>query len=200
MSLLQIFPKSLNTPGARYAASPSASQSSSSNDGTIITAVVVLGIVIALAVALICWYCSCSTTSSSQSPPPSFGEALSSGNGSGSGRRSIQPPGRLTEISVDDLNAVTNGQVTNHVVVAFVATWCGHCQSTKPVLEAAAKDFSVPIFTATEKPELRDALQQLNIRGFPTIMRFEPTSGGGPPKAITFSGPRTKEALVQFAS
>jgi thiol-disulfide isomerase/thioredoxin len=84
------------------------------------------------------------------------------------------------------------------VILAFVAPWCGHCQHLKPILEEAAKESNLPIYTLTQidnqkTPLVGKVAEHLNVKGFPMIFRIEDG------KAIPYNGDRSKNSIVEFA-
>jgi thiol-disulfide isomerase/thioredoxin len=56
-------------------------------------------------------------------------------------------------------------------VVTFSAHWCGPCRSSKPQLEAVAKDSPLP-FGYTLESDLGDFLHTFQIKAFPTYVCF----------------------------
>lgn len=91
------------------------------------------------------------------------------------------------------------------VVTMLLASWCGHCKTTKPVFQEFANSengknvYTAVIYsdgpTAGEK-QLSKRLNKLipNFRGFPTIVKFKNGKYVG-----TFEGPRTVDGLKKFA-
>ena len=95
---------------------------------------------------------------------------------------------------------------TKPVVVAFLASWCTHCQAFHPEVQRAIVASSMlryprrPIF-AVDVPSLQDPIQAevgQHVRAYPTVLRLRVQQN----KLCVeepFTGPRTASALLQFA-
>lgn len=85
------------------------------------------------------------------------------------------------------------------VMVAQVASWCGHCKALKPIYAKVAKALGdakvagvkLALMDATEN----DAPGAYKAKGFPTIHFFP---AGKTQKGIDFEGDRSSKAIVEF--
>jgi thiol-disulfide isomerase/thioredoxin len=91
----------------------------------------------------------------------------------------LSPSALMTELKDKDL------------VLVFFAGWCGHCQALAPEYSAAGA--ALPGTFAAYDGDRHELPASFGVQGFPTIVR---SSGG---KFKRFSGPRTKQALLEFA-
>lgn len=96
-----------------------------------------------------------------------------------------------------------------NTLVLFYAKWCGHCHAlvepragqSQAIWDRVSRTLHDMGAATVQKLEASDpnggvqAHQALAIRGYPTIMLF-PANGAKP---ITYSGPRSHDALVEFA-
>lgn len=92
------------------------------------------------------------------------------------------------------------------VVAMLLASWCGHCKTTKPIFQQFAdSENGKSVYTAviysdgptTGEKQLAPRLNKLipNFMGFPTIVKFKGGKYMG-----TYNGPRTVEGLKKFAA
>lgn len=87
------------------------------------------------------------------------------------------------------------------VLVEFYAPWCGHCKNLAPKYEELAKifssnsEFSSKVLIAKFDATANDVEDNLDIRGFPTIMLFPAHDKGNP---VEYSGPRTVNDMINF--
>lgn len=81
-------------------------------------------------------------------------------------------------------------------IVAFYATWCGHCRNMAPEYQNVARKLEgivkVGAVDTDQEPELTS---QYNIESFPTIMIF----GDDKNAPGKYDGPKTEEAMVRKA-
>ncbi len=54
-------------------------------------------------------------------------------------------------------------------IVDFTAAWCGPCRQLRPVLEALAKEYKVPLVEVDTDHDPLTA-QQFNVRSMPTVV------------------------------
>lgn len=85
------------------------------------------------------------------------------------------------------------------VMVAQVASWCGHCKALKPIYAKVAKALADAKITGV-KLALMDATENdapgaYKAKGFPT-MHFFPA--GKTQKGVDFEGDRSSKAIVEF--
>ena len=74
------------------------------------------------------------------------------------------------------------------------ADWCTHCKSFKPkFLEASTKCDEVE-WKLMNGDENREAVKKLGVMGYPAVIKLQGK------EAIMFKGPRTCEALIDFAT
>ena len=70
-------------------------------------------------------------------------------------------------------SAVTKGAPT---VVMFYAPWCPHCQSTKPVFDRVAQNFSSSIrFVQIDASGISEVRSPFGVTAYPTIKYFDGT-------------------------
>jgi protein disulfide-isomerase A1 len=97
----------------------------------------------------------------------------------------------LTKDTFDD--AVKNNK---HLLVKFVAPWCGHCKALTPAYAAAAKiladsgsDIKLASVDATLEQELA---QKFDVKGYPTIKFFSEGT------TLEYTGGRTQDDIVNW--
>ncbi|KTW27793.1 protein disulfide-isomerase domain [Pneumocystis carinii B80] len=89
------------------------------------------------------------------------------------------------------------------VLVEFYAPWCGHCKNLAPKYEELARVFtssselSSKVLIAKFDATANDVEDNLDIKGFPTILLFPANDKGNP---IEYNGPRTVNDLINFVS
>ena len=87
---------------------------------------------------------------------------------------------------------------TGKALVAFLADWCGHCRAFKPEWEKIKNELKMNPNLASGKiittnDQLMNRLPLRQPSGFPTITLFDGTT-----LVEDYSGPRSKEALLDF--
>ena len=83
-----------------------------------------------------------------------------------------------------------------HLLVKFVAPWCGHCKSLAPAYAAAAKqlaDLESDIKLASVDATIEgDLAQQYEVKGYPTIKFFSDGT------TFEYTGGRNQEDIVSW--
>lgn len=83
-------------------------------------------------------------------------------------------------------------------VILFFAQWCGHCKSFAPTFDAASAAASQK-FVKYDADRTSDVLADyFGIDGFPIVLRMR-NSDDRSFRGERFEGPRTKQALLDFA-
>lgn len=82
-------------------------------------------------------------------------------------------------------------EMSDATVLIFYAPWCGHCKSSKAEFEKAVEQSQgkVMMIDAT-KDENKQLLEEMGIKGFPTIIRTDKTK---------YTGSRTADDIVEFS-
>lgn len=97
----------------------------------------------------------------------------------------------LTKDTFDD--AVKNNK---HLLVKFVAPWCGHCKALAPAYAAAAKQLaesgSEIKLASVDATIEQDLAQKFEVKGYPTIKFF---SDG---MTFEYSGGRSQDDIVSW--
>ena len=108
--------------------------------------------------------------------------------------------GRSTHVRA--LNAASLRTLTRSptpALITFYAPWCGHCQSVKPELSAAAEALaragSPAVIGAVDCTQDQAACDGAGVRGFPTIKWID--EGG---KSEDYGGPRAADAFEAFVA
>ncbi|XP_065357827.1 protein disulfide-isomerase A5 [Calliphora vicina] len=97
---------------------------------------------------------------------------------------------------LNDQNFASTLKRKKHALVMFYAPWCGHCKSTKPEFNAAAKalkDDPRMILAAVDCTRDTNVCSQQEIRGYPTIKYFSylKTKAG-------YNGGRKREDFIAY--
>ncbi|KAL0213329.1 hypothetical protein RCL1_006955 [Eukaryota sp. TZLM3-RCL] len=82
-----------------------------------------------------------------------------------------------------------------YVLVAYKATWCGHCKTLKPVWEELAKLSQSQqdlIIAEVDGDASKDIMKKEGIKGFPTIKLFKKGV------EVKYQGPRDLNSFVSF--
>ncbi|CAF1081329.1 unnamed protein product [Adineta steineri] len=97
----------------------------------------------------------------------------------------------LTKDTFDD--AIKNNK---HILVKFVAPWCGHCKALTPAYAAAAKqlaDSGSDIKLATVDATVdQDLAQKYDVKGYPTIKFFSDGT------TFEYNGGRSQDDIVSW--
>ncbi|EZG66962.1 thioredoxin domain protein [Gregarina niphandrodes] len=103
-------------------------------------------------------------------------------------------PLELTDVSFDHDTQVGTHGTTGPWFVKFYAPWCGHCRRMETawneLADALTNEVNVASVDATKNKMLAE---RFKIAGYPTLIYFKDE------KMYRHSGPRTLEALEQFA-
>ena len=95
----------------------------------------------------------------------------------------------------DNFDAVVNGK--RNVMVKFYAPWCGHCKALAPTYVELAEAYKDdPDVIIAEMDATANEVEDINIRGFPTLKFFK--AGGEGKSVIDFEGERTLDSLKEF--
>lgn len=97
----------------------------------------------------------------------------------------------LVAVPAGDLKAFQEN--CSEYVVLFTMNGCGWCEKIRPITEDAMKTSggAMPVVEIVYQDN-KDFVNKLGITGFPEIRKFSKSGHK------TFSGPRTKEKIVQF--
>lgn len=85
-------------------------------------------------------------------------------------------------------------------MVAFVAPWCGHCQSMAPEYSKAAKSLAplIPLYAVDCDEEKNKPLcGRQGVKGFPTIKVYP---RGGKSLGMNYEGERKAGAISKYAT
>jgi len=84
----------------------------------------------------------------------------------------------------------------------FLASWCGHCKSYKPLLQELQRDEkskTIPFHMIHfDDVEHKQVMKEFGISGYPTLLVAIPPKLSGKSKYVVYQyqGQRTKEALL----
>tara|TARA_B110000238_G_scaffold200532_1_gene250991 strand:+ start:856 stop:1248 length:393 start_codon:yes stop_codon:yes gene_type:complete len=76
-------------------------------------------------------------------------------------------------------------------IVALLASWCGHCKTFKPVINAFKENN--PDINVKIHEDNKEMNQQYNVEGFPTVKLVKENG-----EIVDFNGPRTDAGLLDF--
>lgn len=135
--------------------------------------------------------------------PPDFNEGLQSYSAPGSMKFSdFGPspaaasanagPGAMDLESEDQFAKLSSSPEVDFVIM-FFGNGCGHCHAMMPAFLEAAKKAPIP-FLRAESGKFSNVMQALNIRGVPTIFRYNHG------KQIQYNGDRSTQSLLAFAN
>ncbi|KAF5098825.1 hypothetical protein D0Z00_001884 [Geotrichum galactomycetum] len=108
-------------------------------------------------------------------------------------------PSAVVSLTNDNFDEIAYNK-DKTVIVAFTASWCGHCKSLKPEYQKASAVFKndndkVIVAEVDNTGENTEGLKErFNIAGFPTILVFK----AGEEEYETYSGGRKVEHLVAY--
>ncbi|KAK3282115.1 hypothetical protein CYMTET_10131 [Cymbomonas tetramitiformis] len=105
----------------------------------------------------------------------------------------------LTDDTFEHQTQASTGQTTGVWFVEFYAPWCGHCKKLTPVWEELAYELKDQVIVAkVDGTEAFNTMARFRkyglIKGFPTLLLFRDR------KVYKYSGKRTLEALIEFAT
>jgi len=83
---------------------------------------------------------------------------------------------------------------TKDVFVEFYAPWCGHCKSLAPIYDEVGTHFVGTPSVVVAKIDSTENDSPADVSGFPTLIYYPAGNKAG----ITFSGDRTKSAIIDF--
>ena len=76
----------------------------------------------------------------------------------------------VTEMTQQNIEETINNN--DIVVIDFWATWCGPCQTFKPIFEAAAEKHTDITFTSCNTEEQTELASMFSIQSIPTLVVF----------------------------
>lgn len=87
-----------------------------------------------------------------------------------------------------------------NVLVAFTASWCGHCKALKPTLETVAKNFEneedcIIADLDADTPETKPLAEEYGVSSFPTIKFFPKGADQNP---IAYESGRSEADFTEF--
>ncbi len=86
-------------------------------------------------------------------------------------------------------------------LVAFVASWCGHCKALHPAFDAASRVLVSTVrlgIVETTDPTCTQLTQQFKIASYPTVLTF-PAGRKKPEEVRKYEGGRDKDSIVAHA-
>lgn len=114
---------------------------------------------------------------------------------------SIPQPSIVTSLS-DSNFETTVGEKNKTAIVAFTASWCGHCKTLKPIYKEVAEIFRyddnvVIAEVDTTAGEAKGLMAKFGVSSFPTILVFPYGEIPEASEVEQYKGPRTLDALVE---
>ena len=114
----------------------------------------------------------------------------------------MQPPGKGEVVELTDKTFASVAlDKSKTVMVAFVASWCGHCKRLKPeyrkaaaLLERRVADKSSVVMATVDADQYGELREQFGVVGFPTIKVFR----AGDNKLEDYEGGRTAFELAEY--
>ena len=107
----------------------------------------------------------------------------------------------IIQISPNLVRFTNNTWILDHpfaknggAMLTVTADWCGHCTKLKQILPQAQQLNSFNVFNIDgggDSKETKDKLEQLGVKGFPTIFYLD--KGG---KLYKYEGDRSPQALA----
>ncbi|CAD7925964.1 unnamed protein product [Amoebophrya sp. A120] len=78
--------------------------------------------------------------------------------------------------------------------VKFYAPWCGHCKAMAADWDKLAEQATGAVIAKVDATVEREAANLMKVRGFPTLTLFDKNV------MYSYNGPRTLDAMLQFAN
>ncbi|CAD6506076.1 BgTH12-07007 [Blumeria graminis f. sp. triticale] len=116
------------------------------------------------------------------------------------GIRAKKPKTAPSEIVIlDDSSFKSQTGGEKHVIVAFTASWCGHCKNLAPIWEKLAQDFSQEHDVIVAKVDAEGEGSKITakdqgVSSYPTIKFFQK----GTTEPELYSGARTEAEILTF--
>lgn len=118
-----------------------------------------------------------------------------SGSGAKDSGHHSNPGDKAVDLTADNFKPLVLNQSKEVWMVIFYAPWCGHCKSTMPAWESAAKDADAGVrFGKLDCTVHQNICTDYGVQGYPTIKLF--VNG----KAEDYSGARDKSSFLSFAN
>jgi len=110
-----------------------------------------------------------------------------------------KPPPATVQVDANNFDEIVMDS-SKHVLLAFTASWCGHCKALKPLYEKASVDFlpesnCVIANIEADAEKNTELSRSYGISSFPTIKFFGKDDKKSP---IDYDGQRTEEAFVAY--
>lgn len=82
-------------------------------------------------------------------------------------------------------------------LIVFAASWCGHCQNLKPIIEEMEQsqriNYHIVRFEETDQSQISH-FNKFDIKGFPTLVVYVPNLN----TSFYFKGDRDKKTILAF--
>jgi protein disulfide-isomerase-like protein len=98
----------------------------------------------------------------------------------------------LTEANFDEIVLNPN----KDVLVAFTATWCGHCVRMKPAFKEYSEQSGDVVVANVDADANRGIMGKYGVRGFPTVKLFTKNDKSGK----DFQGARNVDGFKSFVA